>query len=84
MRAKFLITYGDEFTEKPNSLYDFLIIGKIFSEVTLILPFAMIFFFRLFKLILAKIVPFFFAKVFKNFIKSFIYIKKYHKQFLFI
>ena len=34
IRAKFLITYGEEFTEKPNSLYDFLIIGKISDQLS--------------------------------------------------
>ena len=34
MRAKFLITYGDEFTEKPNSLNDFLVIGKISDQLS--------------------------------------------------
>ena len=34
MRAEFLITYGEEFTEKPNCLYDFLIIGKISDQLS--------------------------------------------------
>ena len=34
MRTEFLITYGEEFTEKPNSLYDFLIIGKVSDQLS--------------------------------------------------
>jgi len=34
LRAEFLITYGEEFTDKPNSLYDFLIIGKISDQLS--------------------------------------------------
>ena len=34
MRSEFLITYGEEFIEKPNSLYDFLIAGKISDQLS--------------------------------------------------
>ena len=34
MRSEFLITYGEEFTEKPNSFYDFLIVGKISDQLS--------------------------------------------------
>ena len=34
MRAEFLITYGEEFTEKPASLYGFLILGKISDQLS--------------------------------------------------
>ena len=34
MRSEFLITYGEEFIEKPNSLYDFLIVGKISDQLS--------------------------------------------------
>ena len=34
MRLEFLITYGEEFIEKPNSLYDFLIVGKISDQLS--------------------------------------------------
>jgi hypothetical protein len=34
LRAEFLITYGEEFTNKPISLYDFLILGKISDQLS--------------------------------------------------
>ena len=34
MRSEFLITYGEEFIEQPNSLYDFLIVGKISDQLS--------------------------------------------------
>ena len=34
MRSEFLITYGEEFIEKPISLYDFLIVGKISDQLS--------------------------------------------------
>ena len=34
IRSKFLITYGEEFIEKPKSLYDFLVVGKISDQLS--------------------------------------------------
>ena len=34
MRTEFLITYGEKFTKKPTSLYDFLILGKISDQLS--------------------------------------------------
>ena len=34
MRSEFLITYGEEFLEKPNSLNNFLIVGKISDQLS--------------------------------------------------
>ena len=34
IRSEFLITYGEEFIEKPKSLYDFLVVGKISDQLS--------------------------------------------------
>ena len=34
LRTEFLITYGEEFTKKPISLYGFLILGKISDQLS--------------------------------------------------